>query len=72
MTPDAISVSRDSLENEIPSDRPMHENTTAGNGGFNWDAKHYAEKHSAGKGSEAPKATSVSVNPHAANRGDES
>ena len=41
MTTGPISVSRDKYQNEIPTDQPHHENTTPGEGGFNWSAQHY-------------------------------
>lgn len=75
MTPSPISVSRDKYQDEIPSDRPMHDNTTPGNGGFNWDAGHYATDFSSygvAVGDKGKTATTVDVNPHAANRGKES
>lgn len=34
---------------ELVADRPMHENTTAGEGSFHWDAKHYNEDFGGGE-----------------------
>lgn len=48
MTPAPISVSRDKYKNEIPSDRPMHNEATAGEGGFNFSGNQYDD--SPGKG----------------------
>lgn len=48
MTPSPISVSRDKYKNEIPSDRPMHNEATAGEGSWNFGAGHYDD--SPGKG----------------------
>lgn len=75
MTPPPIADHDDEYKNCIPTDRPMHENTTPGMGAFNWDAGHYATDFSSyGKqvASVAPSKVTVDVNPHAANRGDES
>lgn len=41
MTPSPISVSRDKQGNEIPSDRPMHDEATPGRGSFDWTGNQY-------------------------------
>jgi len=48
MTPEPISVSRDQYQNEIPSDKPMHDNTTPGKGSFAWSEGHYSTDFNAG------------------------
>lgn len=81
MTPAPIGVKRDKFGNELPSDRPMHENTTAGEGGFHFDGNQYDD--SPGKGGfgsygksvedrgKEPKAERSSVNVAKAERGKE-
>lgn len=76
-TPSPISVSRDKYQNEIPSDRSSHDNTTPGLGSFNWSAEHYDTDFSSygtsveDKG-KTPSKETMSVNVHAADRGKES
>ena len=48
MTPSPISVTRDQWGNEIPSDRPMHDNTTAGKGKFSFGEGHYSDDFNGG------------------------
>ncbi len=43
MTPSPISVSKDKYGNEIAADKPMHENSTPGEGAFGWTEGHYAQ-----------------------------
>jgi hypothetical protein len=47
-TPEPISVSRDKYENEVPSDRPMHENTTPAKGSWSFDEGHYSDDNNGG------------------------
>ena len=73
MTPEPIAEHEDSYGHCLASDRPMHEEATAGNGSFNWDAGHYATDFSGyGKSAGGSKATSVDVTGDKANRGAES
>lgn len=79
MTPEPIKVTRDKFQNEIPSDRPMHTETTAGDGAFHWDGNQYDD--SPGKGGfgsygvsvdSSPKVERTSVDTSRADRGKES
>lgn len=76
---EAISVSRDQYQNEIPSDRPMHENTTPGKGSFAWGEGHYSDDFQGGfssygvsVGGGGKSSSEVSVNVSKADRGKES
>jgi hypothetical protein len=48
MTPSPLNVSRDKFENEIPTDKPMHGNSTDGEGAFHWDGNQYDDGPSKG------------------------
>lgn len=79
MTPEPISVSRNQYKDEIPSDRPSHEDTTPGHSNPMYTGKHYSDDFNGGfksygvsVGSKGASKEEMSVNPHAANRGDES
>ncbi len=72
MTPSPLSVSRDKYDNEIASDRPMHENSTPGMGSFNWDAGHYCDTVKGGTEVSAPEGVDkVTVDNSRADRGKE-
>ena len=81
MTPAPISVSRDKYQNEIPTDKPMHDNTTPGEGSFDWQCGHYATDFNAGFSSygrsvedkgQNPSSSTISVDNSRADRGKES
>lgn len=73
MTPSPISVSRDKYDNEIASDRPMHENSTPGMGSFNFGAGHYDDDTKSGSDVSAPEGVEkVMVDNSKADRGKES
>ena len=78
MTPSPISVSRDSYKNEIPSDKPMHDNATAGMGSFSWDSNHYSDDWDGGNKSygvavnSGPKVSGQQISGDKADRGKES
>lgn len=74
-----LNVSYDAFDNEIAEDRPMHENTTAGNGSFNFGGKQYSEDWQGGNraygvsvGTPSPSRETTDVNVHSADRGSES
>jgi hypothetical protein len=76
MTPEPISVSRNQYKDEIPSDRPMHDDTTPGHSNPLYTGRHYAPSPMGGtsvsdKG-QSPSKSTTDVNVHVANRGDES
>lgn len=77
MTPDPISVSRNEYKDEMPSDRPMHDDTTPGHSNPQYTGRHYSDDFNGGfkpygkSVGEAPKATSQSISGDKANRGDE-
>ena len=48
MTPSPITVNRDQFMNELPSDKPMHTDNTAGEGAFNWGGNQYDDGPSKG------------------------
>lgn len=72
-TPSPIACNRDKYMDEIPMDRPMHENSTPAEGAFNWGALHYCDYPNGSYGAEVSakgvSSDSVDVNPSAANRG---
>lgn len=77
MTPEAISVSRDKYKNEIPSDRPSHDDTTPGHSnplyvGRQFDTQVTEESgygtSVADKG-QSPSREMADVNVHSADRG---
>lgn len=81
MTPEPIGISRDAFGNEWAKDRPMHADTTAGEGTTNFDdaTGQYSQDwkggfRSYGKSVSAPEISrsSVVVDNNAANRGPES
>jgi len=75
MTPEPISVSRDAAMDEIPTDRPMHENTTPGESGGLYQGLHYAKdfkSYGVEVASVAPSRETMDVNVHKADRGSES
>ena len=81
MTPDPISVSRDEYKDEIPSDRPMHENTTPGMSAGLYKGRHYSDDWMGGFRSygvsvkdngQSPSKESADVSIHRADRGKES
>lgn len=81
MTPEPISVRRDKFNDEIPSDRPMHENTTPGMSQSLYEGRHYSDDWMGGFESygvsvkdmgKTPVREQVSVNPNSATRGKDS
>ena len=77
MTPEPISVSRDKYQDEIPSDRTNHGNATPEHSNPTYTGRQFSDDwmggyENYGVAVEAPKATSVVVNPNKAVRGDES
>jgi hypothetical protein len=80
MTPPPIAVKRDKFENEIPVDRPMHPETTAGEGAFNFSGNQYDDGPSKGGFSSygvevkdaGQQASRITVNVGNAGRGQES
>lgn len=56
-TPAPISVARDKYQNEIPTDKTNHDNTTPEKGAWSWDEGHYSTDFNAGFG--PPYGTSV-------------
>jgi hypothetical protein len=72
MTPDPIKVSRDKYMDEIPSDRPMHENTTPGHSNPAYTGRQYDDDVKSGTNvGAAPKATVQGVAGDKADRGPE-
>ena len=75
MTPSPISVSRDKYDDEIPSDRPEHENTTPGMTASLYTGGHYADDFPGGYGKsvedkgQSPSKEKVDADVHGANRG---
>lgn len=75
---DSISVTRDSYGNEIPSDKPMHDNTTPAKGKFNFGGGQYSEDWNGGFSSygvsvaDKGQRNEVSVDVSRADRGKES
>ena len=74
MTPDPISISRDKYGNEIPTDKPMHDNSTPGVGSWSWDENHYANDPKGGVSVAPPSLSSerITVDNSRADRGMES
>ena len=79
MTPSPLTVTRDKFGNEIPSDQPMHTNTTPSEGSFNWGGNQYDDSPgkggfgSYGSAASAPQGVSkISVDNSRADRGQES
>lgn len=79
MTPEPLSVTYDPFANEIAADRPMHTDTTPGEGKFNFAGKQYSEDWMGGNKEygvdvkpSGPSRESMDVNVGAANRGNES
>jgi hypothetical protein len=72
MTPEAISVSRDSYQGEIPSDRTSHGDATPGHSNGMYSGRHYANDVKGGTSvSGKSSATTIGVNPHDNKRGEE-
>jgi hypothetical protein len=73
MTPEPISVSRDSYKDEIPSDRPMHEECTPGHSNPLYSGRQYAPAIMSGAAVSSPGVSkeAVSISVHKADRGDE-
>jgi hypothetical protein len=78
MTPEPISVSRDKFKNEIPSDRPMHGESTPGKGSWSFGEGHYSDDWNGGYSSygvsvedkgQNPSSSVVSVDNGRADRG---
>ena len=75
-TPGPISVSRDQYMNEIPSDQPMHTETTPGEGKWGWGEGHYADDPKGGVAvadqGQNPRVERTTVDTSRADRGKES
>lgn len=80
-TPDPISVSRDKYQDEIPSDRPYHENTTPSHSNPMYVGRQYSDDWMGGYDpygvsvadrGKTPLREQVAVNPNSADRGRES
>jgi hypothetical protein len=78
-TPDPIAVSRDQYQDEIPTDRPSHENTTPGLSASMYTGRHYSddfmggyENYGVSVGSKGASKETITVNPNSADRGKES
>lgn len=72
MTPDPIGVSRNEHMDEMPSDRPMHEDSTPGHSNPAYTGRQYNTDVKGGKDvGAAPKATTVGINNNRADRGPE-
>jgi hypothetical protein len=79
MTPEELSVSYDQYNNEVASDRPMHTDTTPGNGSFSFGSPQYSDDFAGGwkpygveVASVAPSRENVTVNSQSTERGKES
>lgn len=81
MTPEPISVSRDKYQDEIPSDRSNHGNTTPEMSASLYTGRHYSDDWMGGyeaygvsvsDGGKSPSKETISVNPNSADRGKES
>jgi len=79
MTPEPISVSRDKYQNEVPSDRPNHTDTTPGKGSWSWGEGHYSDDNNGGYSSygvavkdQGQTSSTVYVDNSRADRGKES
>ncbi len=46
----SINVRRDQYQNEVPVDKPNHENPTPGEGCWQWEGKQYSEDFQGGFG----------------------
>jgi hypothetical protein len=78
MTPSPLTTTRDKWGNEIAPDRPMHTNTTAGEGAFHFDEGHYSDDWDGGYrnygvnvSAPATSSNSVTVDNSRADRGKE-
>ena len=81
MTPSPISVSRNQYKDEIPSDRPEHDEATPGHSNPMYTGEHYSDEWDGGfktygvavtdKG-QSPSKTVVKTDGDKAKRGDES
>lgn len=72
MTPKPLSVTRDQYDNEIASDRPMHTNSTPGEGAWNFSAGHYDDDVKGGSNVSAPEGVDkIMVDNSRADRGKE-
>ena len=73
MTPKPLTVTRDKYENEIATDKPMHDNSTPGEGAWAWSEGHYAKVMSYGVDVSAPEGVDkLTVDNSRADRGRES
>lgn len=76
MTPSPISVSRNQYKDEIPSDRPEHENTTPEHSNSLYGGNQYAPQMNYGVSvtdmGQSPSRKTVDVDVHKADKGKES
>jgi hypothetical protein len=79
MTPDPISVSRDAYKDEIPSDRPMHENATPEHSNllytgrqFDTQVKSASSSYGVSVDSSGVSKEAMNIDVHEAKRGKES
>lgn len=77
MTPEPIDVSRDKFKNEIPSDRPCHDDTTPGHSNESYVGRQFDTQVKEGTGygvsvagkGQSPSRETADVNVHSADRG---
>jgi hypothetical protein len=81
MTPSEIQITRNRFQDEIPTDRPMHENTTPGLGDGLYQGRHYSDDWNGGYTAYGvtvadrgmtPSKESMTINPNSAARGKDS
>ena len=81
MTPEPIAVRRDKYDDEIPTDRPEHENTTPGMSQALYVGRQYSSDWMGGFDAygvsvkdmgKTPSRETMSVNPNSADRGRDS
>jgi hypothetical protein len=48
MTPSPLTVTRDQYMNEVPTDKPMHTDSTPGMGSWSFDEGHYSDDFKGG------------------------
>jgi hypothetical protein len=81
MTPSEIQVTRDKYEDEIPTDRPYHENTTPAHSNPMYVGRQYSDDWMGGYDpygvstvdrGKTPMKEQISINPNSADRGKES
>jgi len=80
-TPEPISVSRNEFKDEIPTDRPMHDNTTPEHSNQAYTGRQYSDDWRGGYDNygvsvadqgQSPSREQTTINPNSADRGRES